>query len=151
MVPIYGTTLVDHRIFVLGGDQEVLNGAATFEVGLNAISTTDLLDVFTKTLCVGYDIVTLSFDFIGDSVGTCGALVINPINSLTGRLAYINPINSLTGRLAKFFLHLVQSPFRIFTFSESPSKVVHFLLEQLRPVAHCFGPMGEGIDDTEFS
>ena len=25
------TTLVDHRVFVLGGDQEVLDGAATLE------------------------------------------------------------------------------------------------------------------------
>ena len=76
MVPIYGTTLVDHRVFVLGGDQEDLDGTAIVEMGLNAISTTDHLDVFTKTLCVGYDNVTLSFDFIGDSLGTCGALVI---------------------------------------------------------------------------
>ena len=91
-VPIYGTTLVDHRVFVLGEDQEVLDGAATFEVGLNAISTTDLLDAF----------------------------------------------------------HLVQSPFRIFTFSESLPKMVHFLLEQLQTAGHCFGPMGEGIYDTEF-
>ena len=42
MVPVDGTTLVEHRVFVLGGDQEVLNGSATFEVGLNAILTTDL-------------------------------------------------------------------------------------------------------------
>ena len=28
---------VEHRVFVLGEDQEVLDGAATFEVGLNAI------------------------------------------------------------------------------------------------------------------
>ena len=138
MVPINGTTLVDHRVFVLWEDQEILDGAATFEVGLNAISTTDLSDAFTKTLCVGYDNVTLSFDFIGDSLGTCGALV-------------INPINILTGRLLKSFLHLVQSPFRIFAFSESLPKVIHFMLEQLRPAAHCFGPRGEGTDDTEFS
>ena len=116
MVSIYGTTLVDHRIFVLGGDQGVLDGAVTFEVGLNAISTTDLLDAFTKTLCVGYDNVTLCFDFIGNSLGTCDALV-------------INPFNGLMGRLVKSFLHLVQSPFRLFTFSESLPKVVHFLLE----------------------
>ena len=102
-----------------------------------SLSTTDLLDAFTKTLCVGYDNVTLSFDFIGDSLGICGALV-------------VNPINGLTGRLVKSFLHLVQSPFRILAFSESLPKVVHFLLEQLRPAAHCFGPMGESTDDTEF-
>ena len=105
--------------------------------GLNAISTTDFLDAFTKTLCVGYDNVTLSFDFIGYTLGTCGALG-------------INPSNSLTGRLVTSFLHLVQNPFRIFTFSESLPKVVYFLLEQLRPAAHYFGPVGEGINDTEF-
>ena len=137
MVPVYDTTFVDHRVFVLGGDQEVLDGAATFEVGLNAISTTDLLVAFTKTLCVGYDNVTLSFDFIGDSLGTCGTLV-------------INPINGLTGRLVKSFLYLVKSPFGIFAFSQSFPKVIHFMLEQLRLAAHCFGPMVEAVDDTEF-
>ena len=55
MVSICGTTLVDHRVFVFGGDQEVLDGTVTFEVGLNVTPTTDLLDAFTKTLCVGYD------------------------------------------------------------------------------------------------
>ena len=44
----------------LGGDQEVFDGAATFEVSLDAICTTDLFDTFTKTLCVGYDYVTLT-------------------------------------------------------------------------------------------
>ena len=83
MVPVDGTTLVDHRVFVLGGDQEALNGSATFEVGLNAIPTTDLFDAFTKTLCVGYDNVTLVFNFIGGRLGTCGA----PISSLSGGLA----------------------------------------------------------------
>ena len=124
-------------VFVLGGDQEVLDGAATFEVGLNAISTTDPFDAFTKTLCVGYDNVTLSFDLISGSLGSCSALVVNPINNLTGR-----PVES--------FLHLVQSPFRIFAFGESLPEVVLFLLEQLRLAAHCFGPMGEGVDDTKF-
>ena len=93
---------------------------------LNAISTTDLFDAFTKTLCVGFDNVTLSFDSISDSLGSCSALVVNPINNLTGR-----PVES--------FLHLVQSPFRIFAFSESLPKVVNFLLEQLRLAAYCFG------------
>ena len=79
LVPVDGTTLVDHRVFVLGGDQEVPNGSATFEVGLNAIPTTDLFDAFTKTLCVGYDNVTLVFNFIGGRLGTCGA----PISSLS--------------------------------------------------------------------
>ena len=137
LVPIDGTTLADHRVFILGGDQEVLDGSATFEVGLDAISTTDLLDAFTKTLCVGYDNVTLIFNFIGDRLGRCCALVVNPIIDLTGR-----PVES--------FLHLVQSPFRIFAFGESLPEVVHFLLEQLRFAPHCCGPMGEGVDDTKF-
>ena len=78
----------------LGGDQEVLDGAATFEVGLNAISTTDLLKPFTKTLCVWHNNVTF-----GHHLGTtCGALV-------------VSCIRSLTGRLVKSSLHLVQSPF----------------------------------------
>ena len=111
LVPIYGTTLVDHRVFVLVGRPGVLDGVATFEVGLNTISTTDLSDAFTKTLCVGYDNVTLSFDFIGGNLGSCGTMVISPINYLTGR-----PVES--------FLHLVQSPFGIFAFGESLPEVV---------------------------
>ena len=137
MVPVYGTTLVDHRVFVLDGDQVVLDGAATFEVGLNAISTTDLFDAFTKTLCVGYDNVTLDFDSIGGNLGNCSALV-------------VIPINSLTGRHIESFLHLVQSIFRIFAFDESLPEVVLFLLEQLRLAAHSFGPMGEGVDENKF-
>ena len=60
LIPIDGITLVYHRVFVLGGDQEVLDGAATFEVSLDAIPTTDLFDTFTKTLCVGYDNMALT-------------------------------------------------------------------------------------------
>ena len=93
--------------------------------------------LFTKTLCVGYDNVTLGFDPIVGGWGSCSALVVNLINSLTGR-----PVES--------FLHLVQSPFRIFTFGESLPGVVLFLLEQLSLAAHCFGSMGEGVDDTKF-
>ena len=106
MVPIYATTLVDHRVFVLGEDQEVLDGAATFEVGLNAISTTDLLDGFTKTLCVGYDNIILSFDFIGDSLGTCGALVITPsMVTLVDLLSLFSTLSK--GHLG--YLHLVRA------------------------------------------
>ena len=121
MVPIDGTTLVDHKALVLWGDQEAFDGSATFEVGLNAISTTDLLKAFTKTLCGGYDNMTLIFNFIGDRLGSCSALV-------------VNPINDLTGRPAESFLHLVLSPFRILAFGESLPGVVLFLLEQLRPL-----------------
>ena len=75
MVPIYGTTLVDHRVFVLGGDQEVFDGSSTFEVSLDAIPTTDLFDTFTKTLCVGNDNVTLTLHSL---VGRLG-IVIAPL------------------------------------------------------------------------
>ena len=37
-------TLVGHGVFVLGGDQEVFDGSATLEVGLDAIPATDLFD-----------------------------------------------------------------------------------------------------------
>ena len=133
MVPVDGTTLVDHRVFVLGGDQKVLDGSATFEVDLNAIPTTDLFDTFTKTLCVGYDNVPLIFDFIGGRLDTCGA-----------------PITNLSGRPVESFLHLVQSLFGMFAFSESFPEMVLFLLEQLRLAANCGGPMGEGVDYTKF-
>ena len=132
MGPVDGTTLVDHRVFVLGGDQEVLNGSATFEVGLNAIPTTFLFHAFTKTLCVGYNNVTLVFNFIGGRLGTCGA-----------------PISNLSGRPVKSFLHLVQSPFGIFAFSESLPDMVLFFFEQFRLAAHSGGPMGEGVDYTK--
>ena len=137
LVPVDGTTLVDHSIFVPGRDQEAFDGPATFEVGLNAIPATDLFDTFTKTLCVGYDNVTLIFNFIGDRLSSCSALVAYPIIDLTGR-----PVES--------FLHLVQSPFRILIFSESLPEMVLFLLEQLRLAAHCGGPMGEGVDYTKY-
>ena len=129
MAPLWLTI----EIFVLGGDQEVLNGSTTFEVGLNAIPTTDLFDAFTKTLCIGYDNVTLISDFIGGRLGTCGA-----------------PISNLSGRPVGSFLHLVQSPFGIFAFSESLPEMVLFLLEQLKLATHCGCPMGEGVDYTKF-
>ena len=85
-------------------------------MGVNAISTTDLFDANTKTLCVGYDNVTFIFNFIGDRLGS---LVADPIPELCGR-----PVES--------FLHLVQSPFGIFPFGESIPEMVLFLLQQLR-------------------
>ena len=53
LIPIDGITLGYHRVFFLGGDQEVFDGAASFEVSLDTIPTTHLFDNFTITLCVG--------------------------------------------------------------------------------------------------
>ena len=132
MVPVDGTTLVDHWVFVLGGDQKVFDGSATFEVSLDAIPTTDLFDTFTKTLCVGYDNVPLVLHFMVSRLGIVGAPIIN-----------------LSGRPVESFLHIVQSPLGIFALSESLPEVILFLLEQLRIAAHGGGPIGEGLDNTE--
>ena len=123
LIPVYGITLGDHRVFVLRGDQEVLDGAATFEVSLDPIPPTDLFDTFTKTLCVRYKYMTITLNFCGGSRGTISTLV-------------VNPINGLTGGLVKPFLHLVQSPLGILAFSE----MFFFLFEQLRIATHCLGP-----------
>ena len=136
MIPIDGITLGDHGVFVLGGSQEVFDGAATFEVSLDPIPTTDLSDAFTETLCVRYDYVTLALNFSGGSSGTVSTLVVNSIHGLTGR-----PVEP--------FLHLVQSPLGILAFSESLPEVFFFLFEQLRIAAHRLGPMGEGVDNTK--
>ena len=101
-------------------------------MSLDAISTTDLFDTFTKTLCVGYDNVTLT------------------LHSMVGRLGRIvAPIIDLSGRPVESFLHFVQGPFGVVAFSESFPEVLFFLLEQLRIAAHSGGPMGEGLDDAE--
>ena len=78
------------------------------------------------------DYMTLGFDFIGSGLGACGALVVSPINDLLGW-----PV--------KHFLHLVQSPFGVFTLGECLPEMIHFFAEKLRIATHCFGPMGEGI------
>ena len=103
-----------------------------FEVSLDAISTTDPFDTFTKTLCVGYDNVALS------------------LHSMVGRLgSIVAPIINLSGRPVESFLHLVHSPFGVITFGESFPEVILFFLKQLRIAAHSGGPMGEGLDDTK--
>ena len=45
--PVDGPTIAFLWVFVFGGNQEILNGAITFEVALYAIPTTDLLDAST--------------------------------------------------------------------------------------------------------
>ena len=113
-IPIDGITLGDHGVFVLMGYQVVFDGAATFEVSLDTIPTTDLFDTFTKTLCVGYDYVTLTLNFSGGSRGTVSTLVVNPISNLTGR-----PVEP--------FLYFVQSPLGILALGESFPEVFFFL------------------------
>ena len=101
-------------------------------MSLDAISTTDLFDTFTKTLCVGYDNVALT------------------LHSMVGRLgSIVAPIINLSGRLVESFLHLVQGPFGVITFGESLPGVILFFFKQLRIAAHVGGPMGEGLDDTK--
>ena len=102
-------------------------------MSLDAISTTDLFDTFTKTLCVGYDNMTLT------------------LHSMVGRLGIsVTPIIDLSGRPVKPFLHLVQSPFGVITVGESFPEVLLFFLKQLSITAHGGSPVGEGLDDTEF-
>ena len=111
----------------------MFDGSATFEVSLDAIPTTDLFDTFTKTLCVGYDNVTLVLHVMVSRLG----IIIAPIIDLPGR-----PVES--------FLHLVKSPLRIFAVGESIPEVLLFFLEQLRIAAHSGDPVGEGLDNTEY-
>ena len=68
LIPVDGIILGDHGVFVLREDQEVFDGASTFEVSLDPILSTDLFDTFTKTLCVGYDYMTLTLNFSGGSI-----------------------------------------------------------------------------------
>ena len=51
LIPVYDITLGNHRVFVLRGDQEVFDGAATFEVSLDTIPSTDLL-IISQRPCV---------------------------------------------------------------------------------------------------
>ena len=100
MVPVYGTTLVEYRVLVLRGDQKVFDGFATLEVSLDAISTTDPFDTFTKTLCVGYDNMTLTLHFM---VGRLGR-VVAPARNIKESI-YIRVNNpSLNNNIGKFNL-----------------------------------------------
>ena len=104
LVPVNGTTLVDHRVLVLRGDQEVFDGFATLEVSLDAISTTDLFDTFTKTLCVGYDNVSLTLHFMVGRLGRIVAPIINLARNIKESI-YIRVNNpSLNNNVGKFNL-----------------------------------------------
>ena len=112
--PIHGTIFADHGVFVLGGDQQVFDGAITLEVGLYAIPPTDLFNALTETLCIRYNYMTLGFDLFGSGLGICGALAVSPTTDLTGR-----PV--------KHFPHLVQSHFGVFTLGQCLPEKLHFL------------------------
>ena len=107
-------------------------------MGLYTIPPTDLLDTFTETLCVGYDNVTLSFNFIGSRLGTCGALVVSPIRSLPRR-----PI--------KPSFHLVQSPFGVFALHKCFPGVGLLFPEKFRIATNCLDPVGKAVDNSQLS
>ena len=122
LIPVDGITLGDHGVFVLRGDQEVFDGASTFEVSLDPIPSTDLVDTFTKTLCVGYDYMTLTLNFSGGSRGTVGTLVTNP------SLASLECLLSLFSTLSKAhlgYLHLVRAFLRCSFSFLSSSGLLH--------------------------
>ena len=80
--------------------------------------------------------MTFGFSFFGSRLGTCDALVVSTIRSLTGR--FIEPS-----------LYLVLSPFGVFTFGQCFPEMSLLFLEKLRIAAYHLGPMGEGVDNTE--
>ena len=81
--------------------------------------------------------MTLSFNFIGGGLGTCGALVVCPISNLHG--GSIKP-----------FLHFVQSPFWVFTLGECLPEVILLFAEKHSIATHCLGPLVEGVNNTKF-
>ena len=78
--------------------------------------------------------MTIGFDVIGNRLSTNSALSVNPITDFPRR-----PI--------KFSLHLVQSPFEVFTMSKCLPDMVHFLLEKVRVATYSFGPVCESTND----
>ena len=70
---------------------------------------------------------------------------------MVGRLGRtVAPIIDLSGRPVKSFLHFVQGPFGVVTFSESFPEVL-FLLWSNSGLLHTVEALwGEGLDDTEF-
>ena len=121
----------------LGETRRFFDGAATFEVSLDPIPSTDLIDTFTKILYVGYDYMTLTLNFSG------GSRVLLAPWLLTPSMASLEALLSLFSTLSK--------PTWDTCISKSLPDMFFFLFEQLRIATHCLGPMGEGGNDTEFS
>ena len=90
----------------LGGHQQVLDGATTFEVCMYTIPPTDLLNAFAETLCIRYNYMILGFDFIGSGLDACSTLVGSPITLLTwGMLS----LNSTLSKAHLGYLHWVSA------------------------------------------
>ena len=70
-------------------------------------------------------------------VGACSALIVSPISNLLG-----GPVMP--------FLHLVQSPFRVFTLGECLPENDPFLCKEAQDCYTLLEPMGEGVDNTKF-
>ena len=68
-------------------NQEVFNGTVTSEVGLYAVSATNLFNAFAQTLGVGYGYIALGFYFIGGRLSNSGALFVSIITFLSGGLS----------------------------------------------------------------
>ena len=136
--PIYNPTFVGHWVFVSGGRPVGFCWCCYLWSGFVYHTPTNLFNVFAETLGVWYNYVTLGFNFIGKGLSTCRTLA-------------VSSIIDLTGWPSKSFLHLVQSLLGVFTIGESLPEMLHFFLEELWIATHCFGPMGEGTNNTVFS
>ena len=122
LIPVDGITLGDHKVFVLGNDQEVFDGIATFEVSLDTIPSTDLFDAFTKTLCVRHDYRTLTLNFSGGSRGIVSTLVVNP--SMVSLEGLLNLFSTLS-KAHLGYLHLVRAFLRCSFSCLSSSGLLH--------------------------
>ena len=125
LIPVDGITLGGHGVFVLGGDQEVFDGAATFEVSLDTIPTTDLFDTFTKTLLLGMTMWPLLLT----SLVAAGVPLVPWL--LTPSMASLEDLLSLFPTLSKAhlgYLHWVRAFLRCSFSCVSNSGLLHTVL-----------------------
>ena len=71
LIPVDDPTLPVYRILVFGFYQHFLNGPIAFEVGLDTILATYLLNAFSLSLCIDYDYMSLTV-FILVGAPPCG-------------------------------------------------------------------------------
>ena len=136
--PAYSPTFVDHGSLSLGETSRFLMVLLPLKCICIPYLQQISLMLSQETLGVWYYYMTLSFSFIGNVLGTCSTLA-------------VNPILNLPGWPGKSFLHLVQSLFGVYTIGKCFPEMLHFFLEKLRIVVNNFGPMGESTNDTVFS